>query len=108
MFKKVLIANRGEIACRIAATLREMGAASGDLAALATAARKLGYPVVVKPALGGGGKGMKVVGDEAALREAAGSAARLAEAAFGDGAVYLEKHLERPRHVEVQVLGDGK
>jgi 3-methylcrotonyl-CoA carboxylase alpha subunit len=83
------------------------GAEGADATALAAAARRMGFPVMVKAALGGGGKGMRAVGDEAALREAVESAQRLAASAFGDPAVYLEKRLERPRHVEVQVLGDG-
>jgi acetyl/propionyl-CoA carboxylase alpha subunit len=84
------------------------GAEGGDAAALAAAAKRIGYPVVVKAALGGGGKGMQIVGDEAALREALASAARVATAAFGDAALYLEKRIEHARHVEVQVLGDGR
>jgi acetyl/propionyl-CoA carboxylase alpha subunit len=84
------------------------GAEGADVAALAKAAARIGYPVMVKAALGGGGKGMRVVADEAALREAVESATRLAESAFGDGAVYLEKRVERARHIEVQVLGDGR
>jgi acetyl/propionyl-CoA carboxylase alpha subunit len=84
------------------------GAEGVDAAALLKAARRIGYPVMVKAALGGGGKGMSVVHDEAALREAVESATRLAASAFGDGAVYLEKRIERARHIEVQVLGDGK
>ena len=84
------------------------GAEGEDAAALARAAEAIGYPVMVKAALGGGGKGMRVVADAAALVEAAESAQRVAAAAFGDGTVYLEKLLERPRHVEVQVLGDGR
>ncbi len=84
------------------------GAEAKSSAALIAAAKKLGYPVMVKAALGGGGKGMHVVNDAAALEEALESAGRIAASAFGDGAVYIEKHLERPRHIEVQVLGDGR
>ncbi len=84
------------------------GAEGEDDAALRRAAKKLGFPVIVKAALGGGGKGMSVVAGEDALPEAVASARRLAESAFGDRAVYLEKRLDRARHVEVQVLGDGK
>ena len=76
--------------------------------ALAAGAKKIGYPVMVKAALGGGGKGMKRVDDAAALAEAVESAERLAAASFGDAAIYLEKAIERPRHVEVQVFGDGR
>jgi acetyl/propionyl-CoA carboxylase alpha subunit len=81
---------------------------AGDGPGALAAARKLGYPVLVKAALGGGGKGMQVVAAEAALPAALESAGRLAHAAFGDGTVYLEKLLERPRHVEVQLVGDGR
>jgi acetyl/propionyl-CoA carboxylase alpha subunit len=83
------------------------GAEGADAATLVRAAHRMGFPVMVKAALGGGGKGMRAVGDENALREAIESAQRLAASAFGDAAVYLEKRLERPRHVEVQVMGDG-
>jgi len=75
----------------------------GDAAA---AARRLGFPVLVKAAAGGGGKGMRTVASEAELPDALAAARREAEAAFADGRVYLEKLLVRPRHVEVQVLGD--
>jgi acetyl-CoA carboxylase biotin carboxylase subunit len=71
-------------------------------------ARDIGYPVIVKAAAGGGGRGMKVARDEAALVEALAGAKREAKAAFGDDAVYLEKFLEKPRHIEIQVLGDGQ
>ena len=84
------------------------GAEGGDPAALARAAKRLGFPVMVKAALGGGGKGMSVVAGEPALGEAIESAQRIALSAFGDPTVYLEQQLERPRHVEVQVLGDGR
>jgi acetyl-CoA carboxylase biotin carboxylase subunit len=69
-------------------------------------AAALGYPVLVKAAAGGGGKGMRVVANEAELTDALAAARREAESAFADGRVYLEKLLVRPRHVEVQVLGD--
>lgn len=69
-------------------------------------ARQIGFPVLVKAALGGGGKGMRVVEDPARLREAVVAAASEARAAFGDAGVYLEKRLRSPRHVEFQVLAD--
>jgi 3-methylcrotonyl-CoA carboxylase alpha subunit len=83
------------------------GAEAADPETLAAEAERIGWPVMVKAALGGGGKGMRVVGGRAELLEAVESARRVAASAFGDAAVYLEKRLERARHVEVQVLGDG-
>jgi len=65
-----------------------------------------GYPVLIKATAGGGGKGMRIVGREADLAAGLAAAGGEAHAAFGDGRVYIEKLLERPRHVEVQVLGD--
>ncbi len=73
--------------------------------ALRTAA-ELGYPVLVKAAYGGGGRGIRVAGNEGELREVLEAAAREAERYFGNGEIYLEKYLEEPRHVEVQVLAD--
>ncbi len=69
-------------------------------------AREIGYPVLVKAVAGGGGRGMKVVRDEGELVDALEMAAREARAGFGDARLYLEKFLERPRHIEFQVLGD--
>jgi acetyl-CoA carboxylase biotin carboxylase subunit len=69
-------------------------------------ARKVGYPVIVKSAGGGGGRGMRVVHTEAALKSAISVTRAEAEAAFGNSTVYLEKYLENPRHIEVQVLAD--
>jgi acetyl-CoA carboxylase, biotin carboxylase subunit len=69
-------------------------------------ARKIGYPVIVKSAGGGGGRGMRVVHTEAALKSAVSVTRAEAGAAFGNSTVYLEKYLENPRHIEVQVLAD--
>jgi acetyl-CoA carboxylase, biotin carboxylase subunit len=66
----------------------------------------IGYPVLVKAAAGGGGRGMKVANTAKDFREAVETASREAEAAFGDGAVYLEKYLGQPRHIEIQILAD--
>ncbi|GBD20139.1 Biotin carboxylase [bacterium HR28] len=69
-------------------------------------ARRLGYPLLVKAAAGGGGRGMRIVRDERELVTALSVAQREAQAAFGDPSVYLERYLEQPRHVEVQILAD--
>jgi len=69
-------------------------------------ARRIGYPVMLKAAAGGGGKGMRLVQKEADLPAALEGAQREATAAFGDGTVYLEKAIERPRHIEIQIFGD--
>ncbi|MDX1564878.1 MAG: acetyl-CoA carboxylase biotin carboxylase subunit [Phycisphaeraceae bacterium] len=69
-------------------------------------ARNIGYPVIIKAAAGGGGRGMRVAHNDITLRSGLHSAVAEAEAAFGNGSVYIEKFLERARHVEVQVIGD--
>ncbi|MES2903389.1 MAG: acetyl-CoA carboxylase biotin carboxylase subunit [Pseudomonadota bacterium] len=71
-------------------------------------AAEVGYPVIIKAASGGGGRGMKVVEDEAHLESAMMQAATEAKAAFGDDTVYLEKYLGDPRHIEFQIFGDGE
>jgi len=71
-------------------------------------ARDMGFPVLVKAAAGGGGRGMKVAQSEADLEVALSTAKTEAKSAFGDDAVYIEKYLTKPRHIEVQVLGDGQ
>jgi acetyl-CoA carboxylase, biotin carboxylase subunit len=71
-------------------------------------AAEIGYPVLIKAAAGGGGRGMKVARTEDDLAHALVTARTEAKAAFGDEAVYLEKYLEKPRHIEIQVLGDGR
>lgn len=69
---------------------------------------QIGYPVVVKAAFGGGGRGIRIVDDEAMLEGAFSAAKAEAAAVFGDGAVYIEKFLDDARHIEVQIFGDGK
>ncbi|MEQ8955764.1 MAG: biotin carboxylase N-terminal domain-containing protein, partial [Gammaproteobacteria bacterium] len=71
-------------------------------------ARKIGYPVIIKAAAGGGGRGMRIVHNEGALLKAVYVTQTEAKSFFGSGVVYLEKFLEKPRHVEIQVIGDGK
>ncbi|HME79345.1 MAG TPA: acetyl-CoA carboxylase biotin carboxylase subunit, partial [Mycobacterium sp.] len=76
-------------------------------AELIAAAGEVGYPVLVKPSAGGGGKGMRVVRREDELAAALAGARREAAAAFGDDTLFLERYVQRPRHIEVQVLGDA-
>ncbi|WP_447912749.1 acetyl/propionyl/methylcrotonyl-CoA carboxylase subunit alpha [Microbacterium phyllosphaerae] len=75
-------------------------------AEIAEEAVAVGFPLLVKPSAGGGGKGMEIVADEAALGSALASARRVAASAFGDDALILERLIRRPRHIEVQVFGD--
>jgi acetyl-CoA carboxylase, biotin carboxylase subunit len=79
-----------------------------DLEAALAAAEGLGYPVMVKAAAGGGGKGMRLVREPGALSAALETARSEARKAFGDASVYLEKYIERPRHIEIQVLADAE
>jgi acetyl-CoA carboxylase biotin carboxylase subunit len=71
------------------------------------AAEELGFPVLLKAAAGGGGKGMRVAHDAAEVERAFEAAEREARGAFGDGRIYLERYVERPRHIEIQVFGDA-
>ncbi len=77
-----------------------------DLDHLHAEARRLGMPLIIKPAAGGGGKGMRIVRDAAHIPEALAGARRLAESGFGDGSLLLERFLPAPRHVEVQIFAD--
>ncbi len=79
-----------------------------DAGALAEVAERIGYPVLIKAAAGGGGRGMMLAGTPAELSRNALSAQAEAQAAFGDSSIYLEKYIGNARHVEVQVLGDGR
>ena len=78
-----------------------------DLEHLEARALEAGLPLIVKPAAGGGGKGMRVVNVREELRDALTAARRLAESAFGDGTLLIERYLPQPRHIEVQVFADG-
>ena len=87
-------------------TLHSVQVGLDDLAHATAQAESIGYPVLVKASAGGGGKGMRIVPSPELLGESIASAVREAEAAFGDGTVFLEKYLEAPRHIEIQVFGD--
>jgi acetyl-CoA carboxylase biotin carboxylase subunit len=78
-----------------------------DMDAAAAVAERIGYPVLIKAAAGGGGRGMKVASSAAGLEEAWRVARAEARSAFGNDAVYIEKYLDKPRHIELQVLADG-
>jgi 3-methylcrotonyl-CoA carboxylase alpha subunit len=79
-----------------------------DAAFLEKEAARIGFPVLIKPSAGGGGKGMRIVRAKAEFSEALAGAQREAKSSFGDDRVLLERYLERPRHIEVQVFGDSK
>ena len=79
-----------------------------DVATAKAVAARIGYPVIIKATAGGGGRGMKVALDEASLETAFRTARAESKAAFGNDEVYIEKYLQRPRHIEIQVFGDGR
>jgi propionyl-CoA carboxylase alpha chain len=81
--------------------------AIGDAKAAARIAGEIGFPVMLKASAGGGGKGMRIVRSEAEVEEAFTRATGEAQASFGDGRVFLEKYIERPRHIEIQVIADS-
>jgi acetyl-CoA carboxylase biotin carboxylase subunit len=81
---------------------------AGDDAALIAQVAEIGYPVLIKAAAGGGGRGMVLVRDESRLLAAVESGSREAAQAFGDGRVFIERFVEHGRHIEVQILGDGR
>ena len=83
------------------------GSEAGDVRALRQAAEGIGFPVLVKPVAGGGGKGMRVVTGADELEDAVAASRREASRAFGDDRVLVEKYLDRPRHLEVQIFADG-
>src|SRR5690606_11619643 len=84
------------------------GALPNDRDACLEIAQKIGFPVIIKAAAGGGGRGMRVVHTASALMTSIQLTKSEAKAAFGDDTVYMEKFLQNPRHVEVQVLSDGQ
>jgi 3-methylcrotonyl-CoA carboxylase alpha subunit len=77
-----------------------------DNAFLAEQAHKIGYPLIIKPSAGGGGKGMQIVRSNAGFLDALAAAQRIAKASFGDASMLLERYIEHPRHIEFQVFGD--
>jgi acetyl-CoA carboxylase biotin carboxylase subunit len=82
------------------------GIETAEIAAAREFAAQVGYPILIKAAAGGGGRGMRVVAESAQLETALEAAAREATAAFGDGRIFIEKYLAHPRHIEIQILGD--
>jgi propionyl-CoA carboxylase alpha chain len=77
-----------------------------DAEAAVTIAREIGYPVMIKASAGGGGKGMRIAASDAEVRDGFRSAASEAKSSFADDRIFIEKYIEEPRHVEIQVLGD--
>ena len=77
-----------------------------DLAEAKKVAKKIGYPVMIKASAGGGGRGMRYIATEADLAENLDSAKRESAAAFGNDDMYMEKFIEDPRHIEIQIIGD--
>src|SRR5439155_23204 len=118
MFGKILIANRGEIVVRRIRTCRKLGiktvavyseldtesqhVAYSDEAE--SEARRVGFPVLIKASFGGGGRGMRIVKTASELRRSFDLDASEAKGAFGRSELYLEKHLNNPRHIEVQLI----
>jgi acetyl-CoA carboxylase, biotin carboxylase subunit len=98
----------GDAATDAANAAKQAAGPAPAAAAAAAVARRIGYPVLVKAAGGGGGRGLRVVRGPAELEHAVAVASAEAAAAFGDPRVYLERYVERGRHVEVQLLGDGE
>ena len=82
--------------------------ALADVDEAVAVAREIGYPVMLKASAGGGGKGMRIAAGEDEVREGFPSATNEALASFGDGRIFVERYVERPRHIEIQVLGDGQ
>jgi acetyl-CoA/propionyl-CoA carboxylase biotin carboxyl carrier protein len=101
------IAAKGAVAARGVPTVPGVARPGMTDDELADAGGGIGYPLLIKPSAGGGGKGMHVVRSADELRDALSSARREAAAAFGDDTLFLERYLERPRHIEVQVLADA-
>ncbi len=101
-----------KVSCKQLAIANKVPTAGGSKGAIededeaVETARKIGYPVIIKAAAGGGGRGMRVANNDISLRSGLKAAQQEAEAAFGDKTVYVEKFIERAKHVEVQIIGD--
>src|SRR5665647_954719 len=80
--------------------------AAGTFEETVLLAETIGYPVIIKASAGGGGRGMRLAHSKAALKDALGMARMEASSAFGNDEVYIEKYIEEPRHIEIQILGD--
>src|SRR5205085_1936262 len=112
MFQRILVANRGEIALRVIRACHDLGIEA--VAVFSEADRGAPYLQLADEAIcigppasaGGGGRGMRVARNDINLRSGLKAAQQEAEKAFKDGSVYLEKYIEQPRHIEVQILGD--
>src|SRR5260370_746542 len=104
--RKLLAANRSEVAIRIFRAANDLRLRTVSIDAAQKIAKEIGYPVIVKAAMGGGGRGMRVVHDAAQLDALLEEAQGEARSAFGDASVFLEKYLPRARHLEVQILAD--
>ncbi|GHE01222.1 acetyl-CoA carboxylase biotin carboxylase subunit [Defluviimonas sp. 20V17] len=110
---EIIDAMGDKVAARSAAILAGVPVVPGsdgrldDIERAVEVAAQVGYPVMIKAAAGGGGRGIRVAETEADLRRLAPQARAEAEAAFGDGGIYLERAVRSPRHIEVQILGDG-
>lgn len=85
----------------------QVEAVVGDAATLLEKSKRIPFPILIKAAAGGGGKGMRIVRSETELKDALEATAREAKSYFGDGDVFIEKYLENPRHIEFQILGDN-
>ncbi|MGA6972238.1 MAG: biotin carboxylase N-terminal domain-containing protein [Candidatus Binatus sp.] len=107
---EVMAALGNKVAARRIAVAAGVPVVPGIEAAEISAAREfgatVGYPILIKAAAGGGGRGMRVVAEAGQLETALEAAAREAAAAFGDGRIFIEKYLAHPRHIEIQILGD--
>jgi propionyl-CoA carboxylase alpha chain len=107
-----ILAMGDKIAAKKLATEAGVSTVPGFLGALTSpeeavkVARDIGYPVILKPSAGGGGKGMRVASNDDEVREGLTSAMSEAQSSFGDSRVFIERYIETPRHIEIQILGD--